>query len=400
MEKGTATSYKGISRLPDGRLLVRVRGIDPRTGKPKDAARILPKGSDPKRDGIPTQDLLLAALSHTGPEASSMRFSEYAEQLVENRIDAGTMASPATVWKARYTNKEKLFPVWGDFFLTAIKRSDVEAWLGTLGKLVRVGKNTPETVNTWWRQFKMIMSNAAVTFDIKDPTLKLTGVNPALHETYTDEEPNSLLPQELPAFFDAAWNHEREHFAMLVLGTLTGRRPCELRPLRRQGPNADIDWQTGVLLIRRSQTLGEALNRTKTGKRVRLFLPEMLVQVLQTHVAGLIGKRAESDLLFPPRWTRTIETAKGYQTNSVLKKPLERICKHAGIKKHLTPRFMRRTYQDLCRAAGVSGLVQKSMSGHATETMVEHYSTVAATEGHEALVKMSAIAGLKEAARL
>jgi hypothetical protein len=41
---------------------------------------------------------------------------------------------------------------------------------------------------------------------------------------------------------------------------------------------------------------------------------------------------------------------------------------------------MRRTFQDLCRAAQVGDLVTRSISGHATEAMQRHYSTVAFDE--------------------
>jgi hypothetical protein len=41
---------------------------------------------------------------------------------------------------------------------------------------------------------------------------------------------------------------------------------------------------------------------------------------------------------------------------------------------------MPRTFQDLCRAAQVGVLVTRSISGHATEAMKRHYSTVAPEE--------------------
>jgi hypothetical protein len=46
---------------------------------------------------------------------------------------------------------------------------------------------------------------------------------------------------------------------------------------------------------------------------------------------------------------------------------------------------MRRTFQDLCRAAEVGDLVTRSISGHATEAMQRHYSTVAPEEQRRGL---------------
>jgi hypothetical protein len=48
--------------------------------------------------------------------------------------------------------------------------------------------------------------------------------------------------------------------------------------------------------------------------------------------------------------------------------------------KPVTPRGMRRTYQDLARAAEMKDLVTRAISGHATEQMQQHYSTVDQTD--------------------
>jgi len=46
-----------------------------------------------------------------------------------------------------------------------------------------------------------------------------------------------------------------------------------------------------------------------------------------------------------------------------------------GWKLKLTPRAMRRTFQDLARKAGLHDVIRKSISGHATEEMHHLYST-------------------------
>lgn len=396
MERGTQTKYPGITKLTDGRYVVRVQVPDPRTGKYRDTTRTLSLGTT--EDEARKEQLdLKGDVARTGPVASRMKFNVYASNVIEGRIATGTVASPATIENYRYTLKAKLNEQWGDYFVDAITRYDVKLWLATLGRYVAQEKHTPETVNTWWRLFRSVMIEAAVDFQINDPTLKLKGISKGLHRTYTLEEPNSLLPEELPAFFKAAAELEPEHFAMIMLGTLTGRRTCELRPLRRRGPLADLNWDNGIMQIRRSLTVGtKPMEQTKTGKDVVLFLPPKVIEIFETHVGALKGQRAESDLLFPPFWCQNVPTADGYLTRWALRKPLAAICKAAKITKKITPKAMRRTYQDLCRAAGVSRLVQMSMSGHATDEMVAHYSTVAETEGRQALTKMLGIAGLQQ----
>jgi hypothetical protein len=49
---------------------------------------------------------------------------------------------------------------------------------------------------------------------------------------------------------------------------------------------------------------------------------------------------------------------------------------------------MMRTSQDICRAAQVGDLVTRSISGHATAAMQQHYSTVGADEQERGLCKV------------
>ena len=59
-----------------------------------------------------------------------------------------------------------------------------------------------------------------------------------------------------------------------------------------------------------------------------------------------------------------------------------------GLAKHVTPRALRRTFNDLARAAQVQDVVTRSISGHLTEGMQRHYSTVSGDEQRQALAKV------------
>ena len=58
---------------------------------------------------------------------------------------------------------------------------------------------------------------------------------------------------------------------------------------------------------------------------------------------------------------------------------------------------MRRTFQDLARSAAVPDIVTRAISGHATENMQRHYSTVASQEVRSGLADIISISGLKQA---
>jgi hypothetical protein len=77
------------------------------------------------------------------------------------------------------------------------------------------------------------------------------------HETYSEGQPNALLPEEVPVFLGALRELFAQHYATVFLGMVTGLKPSSLRPLRREGPEADVLWEEPKLLVRRSHTLGD-----------------------------------------------------------------------------------------------------------------------------------------------
>jgi hypothetical protein len=49
---------------------------------------------------------------------------------------------------------------------------------------------------------------------------------------------------------------------------------------------------------------------------------------------------------------------------------------------------MRRTFNDLARHAKIESIVTRSISGHLTERMQDHYSTVASQEQRQSIAKV------------
>jgi integrase len=236
------------------------------------------------------------------------------------------------------------------------------------------------------RTLRMILAAAAPRFGINNPSKGIDLYSEANRPTYSYEEPNSLTAEELPAFLQTYFEMYPQHYALAFLGFVTGLRPSMLVPLRRKGPKADVLWDENAILIRRSYTEGDesdVMDMTKSGARYRIGLPEQSMAVLRWHVATQIapGPQEESDLLFPS----TLGTLRHGET---LQKPFAKVAKACGFKKHISPKAMRRTFQDLCRAAEVEGVVTRSISGHATSAMTEWYSTVHADEQRAAVGKV------------
>ena len=381
------TRYPGIYRTTSG-YRVRVRAVDPRTGTQKEANQGF--------DGITMEQAVLKqaqlrdAIRFGGgvTERVRMKYAHFAKSLFERKLAMGELRSAKTRERWADTQDLHLIPYFGDWYVDAIRKPDIEEWKAAQGRKIERKEYSPNTANGWLSILLTTLRAAVEDLELgRDPTRKVSLLDTSEWSTYTEEEPNALAVDEVPRFMAKAREMFPQHFAMLALGLATGRRPSELRPLRRKGDAADVLWAEGVLLVRRSETMGQVRETTKTGRRLRIPLPLDLVEVLREHAEALPeGLMRDSDLLFPS------ETG-GFRAGSCLDKPIRKIAKAAGIKQHLTARFMRRTFQDLGRQAKVHDFVVRAISGHATVAMQERYSSVAGDEVRAGLAKVISLAG-------
>ena len=387
----TKPARPGVFRRKEGGFLIRGKTTDPRTGKRVEIRINLPH-TDAHAAYLTLQQEIARVRDGSRPErATKTRFSDYVVSLFERKIRKRKIKSMKSrvVWFN--VMKVHLLPVFGEFFIDAIRRQDVEHWLDEQAKRVEAGDYSPVTVNNWLRQLKVIMSAAAREFEWeRDPAAGIEYLDTSTHATYTEEQPNSLSPDEVPRFLSLIRERHPQHFAMVALGFATGLRPSSLRPLRRRGPQADVLWNESVLLVRRSQTCGdEVMECTKQATRYRLTLPEELVDILRWHVEQLPeGSMRDSDLLFPAK-------GGGFRTSSVLTKVFDDVSREMGLTKRITARAMRRTFQDLAREANIDAIVQRSICGHATAEMSELYSTVGQKEIQRAVGKVISMAGYR-----
>jgi integrase len=387
----------GVWQRKEGGHVVRGRATDSKTGKQKDIFRVLPDANaQTALKWLRDEQERLRAGANDSPEKPKQRFAEFAASLFEQKVKVRDIKSAAGRAKWSFTLEHliagtagpisgKYVPGFGDHFVDKIETRDVEHWKEQLAELVAAGDYAPTTINTWIGVLRVIMKAAKRAFDL--PTVVTDGVrylDTSEHDIYTDEEPNALLPAEVPAFMATLRELFPQHFAMAYLGLITGLRPSTLRPLRRSGPECDVDWKENRLRVRRSHTVGEEVMRTtKQRHRYTIGLPAEAMQVLEWHVQTQLRtpEQQASELLFPAVDGR-------FRSPSVLKKPFAEATEELGLTKHVTPRALRRTFNDLARAAQVQDVVTRSISGHLTEGMQRHYSTVSGDEQRQALAKV------------
>ncbi len=316
--------------------------------------------------------------------SSKTPFATYATSLLKRKIARAEIVSPAGIEKWNMVLKRLFKTKLAEVFVEEMLPSDIEAWKDEEAEAIQAGKRKPGTANTSLGIIKVVMAHAKKDKNLTaNPALEVKSFPRGEHRTYTREQPNSLTSKELGSFLASMFALYPQHFAMTYAGFALGLRPSSLRPLRRCGAEADVKWDERLLLIRRSNTRGEVMDRTKTDEDQEISVPKLLLDVLRWHVDTqlLTQEQKESDLLFP-------REEGGLRCDTILRKPFDRVWREVGLRKRVTPRAMRRSFQDLARTAEVRDIVTRSISGHATEQMQRRYSTVYDHEQAESLTRI------------
>jgi integrase len=325
-----------------------------------------------------------------------LHFGEFAALLMERKLAAGSIRGQQgrNRWKCtlehlvdgiRDSDGRVAVRGFGEIYLDRIRVGHVEEWKADVGKLLQAGRYAPTTANSWLAILRTIMKAAKREFEL--PRLATEGVadfDLSTHVVYTEEAPNALTPEQVPEFLNRMREMFPQHYAMTFLGFATGLRPSSLRPLRRSGASADVQWDKNRILVRRSQTgPNEVKETTKQKVRYRIEVPPEVMQVLRWHVQTQLDtpEQQGSELLFP--------SVKGeFRAVTSLCKPFAAVAKDIKLPFVFSPRGMRRTFNDLARASNVEAIVTRSISGHLTEEMQNHYSTVRGPEQRDGISRV------------
>ena len=358
---------------------------------------------------------LMEAVQKPIAEVKKMRVGDYARSWLESkalRLDASTVQT--------YTDalEDHILPALGDFYYDQLMSTDVQKWLDgemlrgwTTDVKGRKDKKKKErrtysrnSIGVWFRVFRTMTRDAMVALDLpRDPTLRVSLPEPPVDHA----EPNSLTPEQLAAFLEAMRTHYPQHYALVATLAYTGLRFCHASALRWE----DWDEQAGVLRVVRKHFRGEIgpVSRKKQAPREYPVEPE-LADILRAHRALLLhaaakeaAKRAAKRANGANETNETNDTneTKGLdagwmfpsaegtlRTPNSLDRAWAKCLEHAEITKRFTVHGLRYTFTDLVRRANVDAVVRRALTGHVTEEMQRHYSTVGLDE------KRAAIAGV------
>ncbi len=381
------TTVPGVWKRKEGGHFVRARVVDPTTGRMREIKKSLPEADEATAFmWLNDERKRIQAGPVLAPQRNE-RFADYAVSLLERKVDTREIKSARSREKWRYTLEHLLagtegVPGFGEMFIDQIRPAHVHAWRVGIGRLITAGTYSPVTANGWLAILRVIMKAAKRDLELScDATDGVPSFDTSEHPTYTEEEPNALTAEVVAEFLTCMREELPQHYAMTYLGVATGLRPSAMRPLRRSGPTPDILWDQAVILVRRSHTLGdEVMDTTKTKLRQRISVPAAVMDVLRWHVTTQLvtPEQRASELLFPA-------DDGGLRSEHSLRKPFVRTRALVGLEMRFTPRGLRRTFNDLARTAQVESLVTRSIPGHLTDRMREHYSTVTPGEQRESI---------------
>jgi integrase len=358
MQGCTKTRYAGIFKTPSG-YRVRVRAMDPRTGTLKEGNREY-EGVD-LREALLQQTRMRDEITKGGVSAQRLRVGEFAKHWIESKAPT---VDPGTAERYAAALDDHVLPALGLFFFDQLTALDVQKWVNA----ARRKGYRAETIRGWFRVLRTMTRDAMEPLDLpRDPTLRIT------FPEDEERDDNSLMPELLGSFLHNMERLSPQHYALVAVLAFTGLRFCHASALRWEDINAD----SGVLRVVRKNIRGRVgpVSRKKRAPREYPLHPS-LADILRDHRRRLLEQQApgvDSGWMFPSE-------AGGLRTPGGLWKAWRVCVKESKIEERFTVHGLRRTFNDLTRRAGVDGVVIKSLTGHVTEKMRTHYSTVGLDE--------------------
>ena len=364
--KGKKTRYPGIYSLGEGRYRTRLKWRDPKTGKAKEVDRTFEGLASPAKANDRRAELRAQLEAGELERTARMRVKDYARSWLTTKLPT---LKPSTA--SRYASALDLhvLPSLGETYMDAVERGDVIHMRDHLAERLK-----PATVNGALRVLRTMFGDAELELDLpRNPTTRVK----ALTERKVDEDPNCLTVEQLARLLDAAHRVSPQHYPLFRTLAETGMRISEATSLKWD----DLDERHGIIHVRRSHWRGQIgttkTNRTRTVP-MRAELAEMLTgrrkELLSAQAPGLAA-----GWVFPSK----VGTLMSHVT---LQKPLKAALTAAGIEERFTLHGFRRTFNNLLRQA-TTGEVVRSLTGHVTERMTEHYSHVETAEKHRAVLR-------------
>jgi integrase len=345
----------GIERLGPSRFRIRVQARDKRTKRRLSRTETLENA---------TAAQARARLAEVRREVrggrvgrSRPRLLGYATSWLEQR--AGLL-KPSVVAKYGNSLLRHIGPRMGEMYVDEIVPGDVQRYVSDRMAAGGAGNTILNELRLLRVLAKDSLAEGVAARNWADR------VRPPPVRSYDEERPNLLGAGQLGLVLGAVPPQWR---TLVGLMALTGLRWGEASGLRWE----DLDDAAGVIRVRRGNWKG-VVTTPKT-ERSRRIVP----------IPPGLKRDGRAGWMFP--------TSDGQlHRGTPLVKVMRKACEAAGVP-YTTPHGLRRTFNNLARQVTTDQIL-KSMMGHATDGMTQHYSLVGADEKRRA---QSAVLALIEA---
>jgi len=363
------TTRPGIYAGADG-FRIRVRAVDRLSGRLLEANRIAREVTLEDAEML-RRSMRDALLSRTMDPAQRTvkEFGLYWLEVKRGIVDPGTLE------RYEAALKDHAFHSLGRVDLRDLGSMRVQEWINAeLKRGYRVS-----TVKGWFRAFRTMVRDGMEDLALdRDPTRRV-------RFPVADPRPerNALQPGQLQRFLSEMKLRAPRHHALAAVLAFTGLRFCHASALRWE----DFDEENAVLRIRRRQ-LRKRVGPVTAVKRAPKEYPvaPQLIEILKQHRRARKRNRPRKrGWIFP-------SATGGLRCPASLQKPWRACLKAAGITERFTVHGLRRTFVDLARKARVDPIVTRSLTGHVTEKMHIHYSSVDAEEQRCAVATIARLA--------
>jgi integrase len=181
----------------------------------------------------------------------------------------------------------------------------------------------------------------------------------------------ALSPEEAQGFLEALRDRNPLAHVLTLTLLITGQRWGSVSALRWE----DVDLDEKVMTFAQSHYRGKVKARNKSGKVVRLPIPDALSEALTEHRARMLRTQhpnISTGLVFPTDRPAETSTTGGYRCAGDIRTLYHNAAVEAGIETP-TPHDLRRTAITWLVDAGISGTVVRAIAGHSRAAMTDHY---------------------------